>query len=48
MISSVPPVQYGQRFTRFMFSVIRGGDKSQRPKVRLQTMGRSADSPQME
>jgi hypothetical protein len=35
VISAVPPVQYGQRFLRFLCSSVRGADVSQRPKVRL-------------
>ncbi|PWZ03671.1 SAICAR synthase-like protein, partial [Testicularia cyperi] len=33
MISSVPPKEYGQRFYDFLCSVIKGGDKSRRPKM---------------
>ncbi|CBQ68421.1 related to phosphatidylinositol-4-phosphate 5-kinase [Sporisorium reilianum SRZ2] len=33
MISSVPPKEYGQRFFDFLCSVVKGGDKSRRPKM---------------
>lgn len=33
MISSVPPVEYGERFKNFLLSVIKGGDKSRRPRM---------------
>ncbi|PWN93041.1 SAICAR synthase-like protein [Acaromyces ingoldii] len=33
MISAIHPVPYGKRFCNFLFSVIRGADKSQRPRM---------------
>lgn len=32
-ISAIPPDQYGKRFLNFLFSSIRGGDLTLRPKV---------------
>ena len=34
MISSVPPKEYGTRFYNFLMSVVTGGDKSKRPKMK--------------
>lgn len=34
MISSVHPIQYGNRFYNFLMSVVTGGDKSKRPKMK--------------
>lgn len=33
MISAISPVPYGTRFCNFLFSVIKGGDKSIRPRM---------------
>jgi 1-phosphatidylinositol-4-phosphate 5-kinase len=33
MISSVHPVKYGKRFCNFLFSIIKGADQSQRPRM---------------
>ena len=33
MISAVPPKEYGDRFLSFIYSIIRGNDKSTRPKM---------------
>ncbi|WAQ81851.1 hypothetical protein PtA15_2A164 [Puccinia triticina] len=35
MISAVPPGEYGDRFLNFLFSVIRGGDPSLRPRMHV-------------
>lgn len=33
MISAIHPVPYGQRFYNFLFSLVKGADKSQRPRM---------------
>lgn len=33
MISAVPPVEYGDRFMAFIYSIIRGNDESKRPRM---------------
>ncbi|PWN51732.1 SAICAR synthase-like protein [Violaceomyces palustris] len=32
-ISAVPPKEYGERFVNFLSSIIKGGDKTKRPKM---------------
>lgn len=43
-ISAVPPIEYGNRFLGFLFSVVRGADLSTRPKGLL--VGPSEEKPQ--
>ncbi|UZJ54332.1 hypothetical protein CBS101457_003652 [Exobasidium rhododendri] len=33
MISSISPVPYGKRFCNFLFSIVKGADQSQRPRM---------------
>jgi len=35
MISAVPPKEYGERFLNFLYSVVRGGDESKRPRMEV-------------
>lgn len=40
MISAVPPIEYGDRFQGFIYSVIKGNDESKRPRMALDGVGR--------